>query len=369
MNPKNLKILALIIAALAVVYYLIGNNDGSSTEGNVFIPGLKEHLNDTTSLGVRSHDGAFTIARGDGWVISERDNYPADVGALRELLIALADARVIEIKTSNPENYAVLGVDDPADEDSSAIELSIRGEGFEHGVILGKTAQRSYRYARLVGSEQSVMIDKNPDVSAEVGGWLMQDLLDIASSRISAVTIAHADGERLEIVKGSPEAANFDVVNLPEGRELSYATVANGIAGALAGLKLEDVRRAVEGTAPSVVTRFETFDGLTISVASFGTEDEPWIAVDVEASPDAADDDGAAEPATTAADAAESTDTDTPEDDAVEEEAGRNVADEAADIAARTAGWQFRIASYKANLLKRRFDDILKAETEAGSPD
>jgi hypothetical protein len=33
-------------------------------------------------------------------------------------------------------------------------------------------------------------------------------------------------------------------------------------------------------------------------------------------------------------------------------------------IIERTSGWQFRIADYKANLLVRRWDDILKAKPE-----
>jgi hypothetical protein len=40
-------------------------------------------------------------------------------------------------------------------------------------------------------------------------------------------------------------------------------------------------------------------------------------------------------------------------------------AGDAEEINARIAGWQFRIADYKANLLNRRWEDILKpVETE-----
>ena len=50
--------------------------------------------------------------RASSWTVSERDNYPADEAKLRKLLIAIADAKLDEEKTSNPESYATLGVED-----------------------------------------------------------------------------------------------------------------------------------------------------------------------------------------------------------------------------------------------------------------
>ena len=74
----------------------------------------------------------------------------------------------------------------------------------------------------------------------------------------------------------------------------------------------------------AIVTEFQTFDGITIVASTIRTGDESWVAFSVTA----------------------------------EEEGG----EEAAAIAARVEGWEFRIADYKANLLTRRWEDILKAE-------
>jgi len=355
-NSKNLRILAIIIAALLLVYFLTDNGSDSGTGGDSFIPGLKADLNSTSGLAVRSGKAAFTVSRvDDAWVIVERGNYPANVGVLRELLIALADATIVETKTSNPDKYHLLGVDDPGAEDSEAIELIIRGEEFEHTVVLGKTAQRNYRYARLAENEQSVLIDKNPDVADDLGGWLVQDLLDVAASRIASVTIEHADGERIEILKESADTTDYTVANIPEGRELSYATVANGIAGTLAGLQLEDVRPANAESAPTAVTVFESFDGLTLSVASYGSDEETWIAISARADVSSSGEEATAE--VTGSEA---------EPDAAED-THLSAAAEAAAINERAASWQFHIPDYKANLLKRRFEDILKTEEAAAT--
>jgi hypothetical protein len=137
------------------------------------------------------------------------------------------------------------------------------------------------------------------------------------------VTIRHADGETIAISKEAEEDTGFKVQDIPDGRELSYSTVANGIGGALNDLDLDDVRPAQQVDA-AVVTEFETFDGLNITVETIKTDDENWISL-----------------------AASSAD-----------EAG----DEAADINGRLTGWQYRVADYKANLLMRRWEDILKTD-------
>ena len=45
-------------------------------------------------------------------------------------------------------------------------------------------------------------------------------------------------------------------------------------------------------------------------------------------------------------------------------EAGKTAEEEASTINARHAGWQYRVPEYKANLIARRWNDILKAQDE-----
>ena len=128
--------------------------------------------------------------------------------------------------------------------------------------------------------------------------------------------------------------------------------MANGIGSALSGLRLDDVRRAQPGEASSRA-EFETFDGLLITVQVFDAatdgeaetdEDVPvWVALNVRAIEIPADDSGTEETA----------------DEATEQAAPANAADYD-----RLLGWQYRIPDFKVNQLTRRWEDILKAETE-----
>ena len=322
MSQKNLKILAGIIGVLIAIYVAINFGTGGRTSDDLLLPELRNRINDVTEVRVTRNDGQYAIVKNDGsWVLPGRDNYAADVGKLREILVALSDATVVEQKTSNPDKYGVLDVDDPAGEDSGATLLTISGDSFEYGVVIGKTAQANYRYVRIVDAQQSVLINQNPDLPDTIAGWMDSDLLDIASSVIQSVSIRHADGERIDIAKAAQEDSNFVVSNVPEGREITYETVANGIGGALAGLIMEDVRKSPADIEPAVTTEFHTYDGLTLSITTFTEEDSSWVSI-----------------------AAASTEE-------------NSVADA---INERLSGWQFRIPDYKANLLRRRFDDILK---------
>ena len=340
-----LAVVAVLIGLLAVVE--LSENGSEPALDRLLLPGLKAAFNDVDSVTVtRGGEPPVSIeAEGGEWVVAERGGYAADVGKVREVLLALADARVVEEKTSNPERYAQLGVDEPAaGRDSARIDITAGDRQF--AVIVGNPSQRNFRYVRLPDAPASLMVDRNPQLPATAGDWLRPDVLDIAGERIRAVGIVHADGEEIRISKSEHGAGTFTVDNLPDGRELSYPAVANGIGGALTGLTLEDVRAAVAGE-PAVTTRFETFDGLVVT-ASLVTDDAgTWIGLSAAADVMPA---AATEPGNAAA------------EDVAERGTTADPAQEAADINARLGRWQFRVADHKANLLKRRWEDVLKTE-------
>ena len=330
MTRKTVQILAAIIVAL-VLFLLVLERGGDdiATDRGVLLPGLKAQANDARRISITRPDGeeSVTIDREDaGWVVTERNGYHADVNKLGLLISALADAVSVEEKTSNPANYARLGVDDPG-EGGSGVLVSIDGPNLTHAVILGKAAQREFRYARVPGEATSYLIDQNPAIPESAGGWLIAEILDIPSSRIRKVSIVHNDGETIVIEKTDQAQTDYAVVDVPEGRELNYATVGNSIAGALAGLELDDVRQRVDAPVSTSVD-FDTWDGIKLSVAIIDDDETAWLTF-----------------------AATSTSVD-------EEETTEN---EAATINKRLADWQYQIAEYKKNLLIRRWDDLLKA--------
>ena len=339
MNRKLLSSLLAIVAVLALLLAVFESADRkqAGASGELFLEGFAAKANDVNRVELRfaGDEPGFSIRRdGDAWLVDARDDYPADFARLAGFVTSLANARIVERKTSNPDNYAQLGVDDPAD-GGSGTHVKLSGEGFSYEVIVGKQAQRTYRYVRVAGDAASYLVDQDLDVQASPDEWLADDIVNIGADRVRQVMIEHNDGETIKIVKASRDDANFAVVDVPAGRELSYATVGNGIAGALANLSFDEVRKAQPAGA-STTTTFATWNGLRIVATVVPEEDATWLSF-----------------------AAAATATEGGEDD----DAAQAEVDE---INQRLVGWQYRVADYKKNLFVRRWDDLLKDEDGAG---
>lgn len=343
---KSLLIVAALLVGLLAIVEL--SDDGVAVRERALLPGLKPAINDVESITIaRGEEAPLRLdATGGAWIVSDRDGYPADVGKIRELLLALADARVLEEKTANPERYAQLGVEGPAaGSDSARVTIAAGERRFD--IVIGNVAQRSFRYVRLADEPTSVLIDTNPALPDSAGDWLRPDILDVSNERIRALSIVHADGEEILVTKSAADTPDFEVSNLPEGRELSYPTVANGLAGALAALTLEDVRKAEPGDT-AVTASFETSDGLVVTAAIVKQDETAWIGFTAAA---AAQEAAGPETGDEASDGV-----------AAAPEPAVDLQQQADALNARLAGWQFRVPDYKADLMQRRWADILKAE-------
>ena len=164
------------------------------------VPGLKEHLNDVTGLTfVGAGDKTlFTFRRDkDGWVIAEKSNYPVDITKLREYLLKLAQATVLEEKTSNPKRYAELGVDDVKDASAAGVRIDIAGlpQPNKHNIGNFNGAGGGGTFVRKDGDAQSWLAAGNLTVAKNINDWEKRELADIPASRIGSVTLTSADGK------------------------------------------------------------------------------------------------------------------------------------------------------------------------------
>lgn len=366
MNKRALVILAAL-AAVFVVLALVGQNraPSPSLSGSALLPGLDAALNDIDEITlVRAGNETIASIRrsGQGWTVLEKGGYPADIARIRDALLALSEARIVEEKTANLDFYDRLGVEAVESESSAGTAVTIRhGEEAFPTVILGEVEGTSQRYARRADEARSLLIDRDPELPRSAPQWLQTGILDLGSDRVREVAIEHADGETVRIYKDEAGQTNYSVDAMPEGRELQYAGIANVTGNVLRDLALEDVERAADDASePSVTTRFRTFDGLLVTARGYERGDENWL--EFEASVDR---EPAAEQGVESApgDAAETADalveaTDGGES-AVPDNAGADSAAEAMAINATVAGWRYRIPSYKYEQMTRRMEDLL----------
>jgi hypothetical protein len=348
---------AILLAAFVVLLVLVvvGQRNGTSPAGTgaPLIAGLDAELGNIERVTVTKSNGEIVATlekRPDTWVVSDKHGYVANAGKLRQALTALGEARILEQKTANPELYGRLGVEDVTAPDAAGLSVALTASGRElPAVILGNAEGAKYRYVRRAGETQSYLIDRNPDVPRTAAQWVDSVVVDVRGERVREVTITHPDGEVVRLSKTGPELANFDVADVPAGRELSYPGVANVVGNALRELNLEDVEPAAAAAEQATIVEYRTFDGLLVRVTGLERNDESWITL--EASVDAAQ--AAAAPPAAPADAAAAAATPAP--------AAADPTAEAARINAKVGGWRYKIAGFQYDQMTRHMADLLKA--------
>src|SRR5690606_39094065 len=125
-----------------------------------------------------------------GWTVSERNDYPADEAKLRKLLLSVAEAKVVEEKTSNPESYSTLGVEDISKSDAGGMQLEIEGTKAPVKLIVGKHASgASSHYVRRADEPKSWLINKSLDTSSSADQWLRKSILDVSADRVQSAEV------------------------------------------------------------------------------------------------------------------------------------------------------------------------------------
>lgn len=383
MTPRTVTVLTAALVVLGAVA-LIAQYDPQppAPGGGLLLPDLGGGLDQVTRVSVVGAGSApvATLERGEdgSWSVAEKDGYPADTEKVRQTLISLAEARIVEPKTANPDFYDRLGVEGVEAEAAGGVAVTLTGAEMPVNVIVGDTEGTSQVYVREVDQAQSFLVDRNPDVGNETTDWLATEILAIPGDRMARVTVTHPDGEVVSVSKADPDQSNFDLEDMPPDRELQYASVANVMGNVLSGLNLQDVEPRTETDEPVTVTEFVAFDGLVITAESVERDDEPWVAfraefrAPAEEPEPAADENAAVNAGNESGDevdaVADDTEVATAEAEAdgtdaavVEGETGStDVAAEALDLNRRLSPWRYRIASFQFDQMTRRLDDLLR---------
>ncbi|MYF71663.1 MAG: DUF4340 domain-containing protein [Proteobacteria bacterium] len=345
-TPRTVTVLAAALVVLGAVALLAQYDpQPPAPGGGLLLPDLGEDLDRISQVSVvgAGSESVATLVRGDdgSWTVAEKDGYAADVEKVRQTLISLAEARIVEPKTANPDFYDRLGVEDVEDAAAGGVAVMLAGSDTPVNVIVGNTEGTSQVYIRGADQAQSFLVDRNPDVGNETTDWLTTEILAIPGTRMARVAVTHPDGEVVTVSKADSEQSNFDVEEIPPGREVQYASVANVMGNVLSNLNLQDVEPRTATDEPVTVTEFVTFDGLVITAESVEREDEPWVAFRAEYRPPAEE----------------------------SEADGADVTAEALDLDQRLSPWRFRIASYQFDQMTRRLDDLLRDLPEETADD
>ena len=371
---RNRFLMLVAVTLAAVVLVAVLDRPGDSGPGDMpatLLPALGDAVNELAAIDIVAPGGqiAVSLRRDDErWRVSQKDDYEAEFAEVLELLRALADAGVEEPKTTNPDWYSHLGVQDVSEPDATGRRIDFPGREVASVIIGQVDPSGEGSYARRADEAQSWLLDTVVEVPVDPVAWLEPGIMDISSADIAQIVIRHADGEVIRLDRagdGNEDNPAFVLRDVPEGREAGGEWKRNAIANGLRALNLEDVRR-FQPPAPEDATRvlFTTTDGLNFVAELFELDDARWahftVSADNVVSPEAAaggDEMASQAPAGDAGAGAEAND-----------EAGSDAENQrlvnAVAVDARLSPWMFAIPERRYDDLTRRMEGLLEPVEE-----
>ena len=288
MKAKTLGILASITIAGIVLAIFVNQKPASQfpQSGELLFPELLSVVNDVNEIVVETKDQTVTLVRGENvWRVKEKSGYRADVEKVKQTLIGLAELRILEPKTKNPELYDRLGLRDKEQEGSLSTTVTLKAPNNPEAalVILGNqrpakgNPRMSEIYARKPGDPQTWLTIGNLPLEKVAGEWLDKEITALTTKRVHRVTVRHPDGETLLVSKDKPEDLDFQLDSIPAGSKVASQFNVNNVVGTLVQLSLEDVKEAQEVNfqdRSGVTAVLETFDGLRLHVQTAKQEDK-----------------------------------------------------------------------------------------------
>jgi hypothetical protein len=284
MNSRALSYLGLTTVAVIVIAWGIHlARAPSTTQADApLYPELKGKLESIQTIKLYGSGDKLEVQLdkdSDARYVVQQRNYPADSNKVRRLLIDLENAKRREEKTSNPDNYAALGVQSTSDANSKNARIELVGTPVN--LIVGKNdSSGRANYVRRAEDKASWLTDVSLEVSTDPRQWLQRDIVDIASDRIASIKVEITDQKSYELFKKARGDANFDV-SVPKGRELESVSTPNAAAQTFTALTLDDVEVAKNLSVIKVIGKatVTTYDGLILDCTGYQTADVHWIAI------------------------------------------------------------------------------------------
>ena len=306
MSPRIFLTWFVVTIATVVLAVVVGLGKETATFDLVkrepVFEDLRANPDSPTKVEVKSRFGEFTLERGsNGWVAPDRAGYPVEESDVRELIIGLADMRFVERKTSNPDRFKRLEVQEITDElsDSAYVKVSDSNGKSLTEVIIGRPSARfcagnsSGTYIRFPETTETWLVTSVTNVQTRLIPWLKRGIISIGADQVARLAIGVGEGAYV-LARANAESV-FTIEGAPKGRVLTQEKV-RPVSRALANVELEDVKLQSELSLPvdARVAEVVTFGGLSVRVLLANIDKKNWATFEASYVGDAADSSDAA---------------------------------------------------------------------------
>ena len=247
MSHKKLAILAAV--AVAMVFWAITLSHQSKRTPSTLPENLLQGLDPTDiyTIEIGVGDDAIRLTRQEKlFVVANKENYPAAVKQINELLTQCLDLKPSELISKSASNHEDLEVTE--DTAQHVVRFLDPEDKVITGIIIGKTREGGNgQYIRQVDKDEVYLATDVPYFRTNDTDYLDQALLSAEEADIQSISLTGPKGN-CELVKQEGDT-QYKFVNMPDGKQL-VSSVATSLFGALSSLQFDDVSKQ----APADVT-------------------------------------------------------------------------------------------------------------------
>lgn len=299
----------------------------------VMLPALRDASGKIAAIEIAKGDDKIRLAARNGeWLIESGENYPADAQAVRKLVIAASEAKLIERKTAKKELHQALGLADPGsggtvgrhirflDDAGSVIAEIIAGNARNESIQASGTGT----YVRRPGEEQTWLANRQISATTSFRDWTKTKLIDWSTESIKSADIEFKAESAYRIDRDA-DGKTHKLATMPPGKKLKFVNSVDDIIEAASLIEFKNVRKAGKGTALPKAGRviLAADSGVKITVDYYSDDKEAWVTMMPEG----------------------------------EGEEGKKIADE---IKGRTEGWEFEVPVGEVTATLKKYTDLLE---------
>ena len=335
-NLLWIAVAAMVLVVLAVLaLWRQGEQAAPKRSEHILFPGLAHEYRNVARIHVVAKSGTVDLAfrPEKGWVIISHNDFPASFEQVNKTVVGMATLEVLEPKTQRADWLHYLDLDAPPKGNGILITLADDKGRELASVITGKSQDigdksgASGLYVRQPNSNQSWLAKSTLEPRSDIAQWYDKNILTLDRNQIRRTDVRPIGSPAYAVARDKPTDADFKLLDLPTGRELSYAGSPDGIGASLVGFTFDDAKPAKDfdfSNAWRITT--QTFDGLTVTVEVIkqSPSQECWATVYAQGS--------------TA-------------------KSGK----EARAIDVKTSGWAFKVPAYKGQLFMTTLESLLKS--------
>ena len=361
MSNRKLAILAaiaVIMVVWAVAQSYIANRPPSESQVPGYLIGGVD-IDTISSINVVTRDETIRlIRRGTGFVLGNRDDYPAQTGEVNNLIAACLDLQPAELVTDNETNYNDLGVAEGKARyivrffDQNAEEIT----GF---YLSDRDADTGSTYARALSAASVYRLKEDSFPYVRTMDFVEQELIRAERKDIQRVTTSGPDSETYALKRKDPDGDDIVLENMPAGKQFKGNDY-KWVFEALSSLRFDDVKQTNDDAVQKLKFDYtyvcELKDSTVYTLRIGKDEDDKyWLRA-----------------------MAQFTDTSevtmTPgqvesDEELKKKEAKLLARDNAQKFVARHKDWVYEIPSYKAENLTKTLDDLLEDEPKDEAAD